>query len=955
MTDPRFGASSACILLLAGAAAAASTVHEVRGGSDTVSGGVSDAAEGGRMPIRLVEGSTLGVSVRAARKSGLLPVLALLGIDRRPDAGAAAAIRSSRRGDSAALKDFAVARTGLHYVEVRSDRGTTGGWTLRTKVKSPRGAAGTAVAPSPGLPAAFEFIAPGNATAILKAAAPKGSAAVPAFAGLLDPAGSPVPVEDLAAGKSGFTAREVLLAAPGKYTLLLEPVAGATESATVKVRWKVPRPVRRALLHEQVITDPVPTAVTPASGDTSDRFPVSVAVDFALPGARVLFRREPTVVTIPGTSVTVDAETVAFLLNLSSFQKGLYDVEVENPDGGKGILEDAFRVSNAPARPVAVDPSFGYDNQVVTVTITGSFLMSGAAYALERGGDAIPGTGLVGAGSQAQVRFDLRDRAIGAWDLVVANPDAAPARLPGVFEIRNSPPFVASISPASNASSAVVSCVIAGTDFDAVPGAGLRMAGQADITGTPVTWISGGEIRAVFDTGGAALGVWDVVVTNPDGTTGTLPGPFRIRGTVGPAAMVLAPVNSADGPPAVAYGAARDEFLVGWVDVDGANSDVFVQRVSATGTPLGSRVAASSSAGSVPKKDVAVAWDPYDDQFPVAWSEIRPLAVGSGHPSYPYSSTGVYEVLAQRLRASDLAAQGGNVQVTDHTYHSGFYIDEFNNLRSSVAWDSSQRLWRIIWMQEWDTSGRYSLDDYDVFFRSLDPANAGSPLGPLGWGAMTAYHEGDPSAAWDPVGGQVLFAYNTRPGASSRLEVRLGAGASSAVVASDSAADLVDPQIAGDPVSKRVLLSWTRRPSGGNRTVEAAVFDGTNLAARIGKVLTVGAGSGEEHFLARPLFCAALGEGLLAWTRVDGSGNVSVRYRHLATGAAGGLAASGPESEASGAGGDEGTPVVVPSAKAGECALFWLKTLTLSNAGSYTGSVVNGTYRGKEIWIRRYR
>ena len=62
----------------------------------------------------------------------------------------------------------------------------------------------------------------------------------------------------------------------------------------------------------------------------------------------------------------------------------------------------------------------------------------------------------------------------------------------------------------------------------------LRRAGQPDITVAPVNvWLAPDSSRIGlnnFDIRGGAPGVWDVVVTNNDGQSGTLPGAFTIVG-----------------------------------------------------------------------------------------------------------------------------------------------------------------------------------------------------------------------------------------------------------------------------------------------------------------------------------------------------------------------------------------------------------------------------------------
>ena len=70
---------------------------------------------------------------------------------------------------------------------------------------------------------------------------------------------------------------------------------------------------------------------------------------------------------------------------------------------------------------------------------------------------------------------------------------------------------------------------LAGSGF--LSGASVRLSrtGQADIQATNVNVVSGSRITCDLDLTGAALGNWDVVVTNPDSQQATLAGGFRVE------------------------------------------------------------------------------------------------------------------------------------------------------------------------------------------------------------------------------------------------------------------------------------------------------------------------------------------------------------------------------------------------------------------------------------------
>ncbi len=86
------------------------------------------------------------------------------------------------------------------------------------------------------------------------------------------------------------------------------------------------------------------------------------------------------------------------------------------------------------------------------------------------------------------------------------------------------------ITPNVGGDIGLVSAVVAGSGFVDGASVTLTRAGQPDIDGvTPTVDPGGSAISTRFDLAGKALGAWDIVVTNPDTTTLTLPAGFTIR------------------------------------------------------------------------------------------------------------------------------------------------------------------------------------------------------------------------------------------------------------------------------------------------------------------------------------------------------------------------------------------------------------------------------------------
>ena len=90
-------------------------------------------------------------------------------------------------------------------------------------------------------------------------------------------------------------------------------------------------------------------------------------------------------------------------------------------------------------------------------------------------------------------------------------------------------PTVTSITPSSGAYTETVHITnLAGTNFEAGATVKLTKTGEPEIDATNVVVVSSSRITCDFDLNGAATGYWNVVVTNPDTQSGTLPNGFRV-------------------------------------------------------------------------------------------------------------------------------------------------------------------------------------------------------------------------------------------------------------------------------------------------------------------------------------------------------------------------------------------------------------------------------------------
>jgi hypothetical protein len=489
-----------------------------------------------------------------------------------------------------------------------------------------------------------------------------------------------------------------------------------------------------------------------------------------------------------------------------------------------------------------------------------------------------------------------------------------------------------------------------------------------DVAGTEVAVVSEDTITAQFDFSSSSPGPWSLVVHLTDGREARLDDCFSTRGPVGDPIHVFDPGVPADAPMATAWNETRGESIIAWMEEDPRGIvlqwTVFAQRVDAAGTPLGSPVNLTFNSQLSAKRTVTAGWDPDHDEYIVAWAEEATITLtqnGQPHPNGK-STAIVDQIYAQRLAGADLALIGGFIHVSDHspfpsTSKVKWYVDDFRNFRPSVAYDRANGQWVIAWMQEFDTTGTQANDDFNVFQRTISPTDGS--VGSLMELGVSSYHEGDPSVVWDGARQRILTTWNARAGSdTASLDILLSSGSGGTNVAQSAAGDdLADPRVTVDENADCILLTWTRVPIKGTRVVEGQVLDNADFSA-IGEQTVLSEGS-VDTLGAVPVWNDTTSDVLVSWAEADLANSiVAVKSRVFKVDSGKGPVAQGKEIELSGGSGDEGGVSAHLATGTGEVMVFWYRTLyLLQDLGGYPGTVVpaNGTVRGGEVWMRRFR
>ena len=183
-------------------------------------------------------------------------------------------------------------------------------------------------------------------------------------------------------------------------------------------------------------TAPIVKAVLPKSGMKDSTLSVSVVGEYFRKGAVVkLISQSGVEVAASNVSVT-SASQMTCDLNLAGLTLGLYDLKVTNDDGKTGILTKVFLIENQPPTISVIVPTKGFNKGVVTISLTGTYLDTKSTGKLTKSGQEIPGANVKSSGSDnLSLDFNLTDKPLGSYDVVVTNPDGKVATLANGFTI----------------------------------------------------------------------------------------------------------------------------------------------------------------------------------------------------------------------------------------------------------------------------------------------------------------------------------------------------------------------------------------------------------------------------------------------------------------------------------------------------------------------------------------
>ncbi len=264
---------------------------------------------------------------------------------------------------------------------------------------------------------------------------------------------------------------------------------------------------KQVAVYGLLATAPTLTSISPTSGPSTGGTSVTLTGQNFLSGATVSFGGTPATSVVVASATQITASTPAHA-------PGAVNVVVSNPGSQSATLANGFTfVAPAPIL-TSISPTSGPSSGGTSVTLTGQNFLNGATVSF--GGT--PATSVVVA-SATQITARTPSAAQGSVNVVVTNPDGQSATLTNGFTFVAAAPILTSISPTTGLTAGGTSVTLTGQNF--MPGATVTFGGVAAISATVA---SATQINAT--TPPHKPGSVNVVVTNPDGQSGTLPSSF---------------------------------------------------------------------------------------------------------------------------------------------------------------------------------------------------------------------------------------------------------------------------------------------------------------------------------------------------------------------------------------------------------------------------------------------
>lgn len=225
-------------------------------------------------------------------------------------------------------------------------------------------------------------------------------------------------------------------------------------------------------------------------------------------------------------------DEIYFNIDLTGAEPGWWDVVVTDPYGRSCTQPEGFIINHIETPALtSISPNSGtYFDRNLEVTLTGTGFYEESLLLLMRDGEEFYREYTYSNSSEtAYSILNLSALQAGIYDVVIENPDGQQAIITGGFTVNTPPPpTITSISP--NISTGVAAnfhMTITGSDFSEYVEIAL-VRGEQTLRTYNIIIPGSDTIECVWNFNNHEPGKWDVVVTNQDGQSATLPEAFEL-------------------------------------------------------------------------------------------------------------------------------------------------------------------------------------------------------------------------------------------------------------------------------------------------------------------------------------------------------------------------------------------------------------------------------------------
>lgn len=268
-----------------------------------------------------------------------------------------------------------------------------------------------------------------------------------------------------------------------------------------------------------VLTEPPPAtptiaSVSPSSGPTTGGTALTIVGTNFAAGAFVTIGSVQAASTVVVNATTINAVT-------APGAAGTYDVRVTNPSGQSAVKTAAFTYVPTTVTVTDVAPRSGLTTGGTAITITGANFSAGATVRV--GGVAASSVTVLGPTTITAV---TPPHAAGSVEVRVTNPDGRTGALAGAFTYVSGRPAPTAVAPSRGSHAGGTAVTISGSNFAA--GATVKFGGvnALNVVVAGATTITATTPPAPAPPGDLSPLAVDVIVTNPDGQSGTVTGGF---------------------------------------------------------------------------------------------------------------------------------------------------------------------------------------------------------------------------------------------------------------------------------------------------------------------------------------------------------------------------------------------------------------------------------------------